>query len=315
MKVAATLILTTLALTSSLGQSEQINQLTEDSVKTGKWVDYDINGKVTSIKFYNATKARKVTPEEAFMYGGRIPGLSKSDSTVHLSIPVGQWITFDSNGAVEEVSYYNNEGSMIMDDRYTYPNSGIPLITRRSGNKTTYVIGNKDSVEFTNIKFYEIRPTTDFFEIGTTVKNLSRDDVTMHISSHERLKVQAEDFLLKSNDSTAINIKLTALPGQMNDVIELRSNEWRLNLEVNVFGYQLTTTDFESEDKKKIHKTFYYYRTGDEYQMEILNRKKNSKPRYLPLSKRFVEIDLSKGTYILTIVGPSGRKSKEIEFE
>jgi len=98
-------------------------------------------------------------------------------------------------------------------------------------------------------------------------------------------------------------------------VIKLQSNVWVLDLELRGFGYQLTTADFESKGKKIINKLFYYYRTDDEYQMEITNRGRNSKPKYIPLSKRFVKVDLDRGTYLFTIVGSSGRKSKEIEID
>jgi len=314
MKVTTTIILTILTVTNSLGQGEQINQLT-DGLKTGKWLEYDINGKVASIKFYKLGK-RKVSAEELFLYNGKVPGqYSKSDSTVQQSIPTGQWITFGPNDITSEILYYNDHGSLQRTDSYLYDNTGTLTITRTMKSKTTYVIGNKDSVEISRLNFYEIKRTNDLFELSTTVKNLSKKEVTINLLPHERLKVQLSKYALTPGDSIDINIRLRLPPGKINELIKLKSNEWSLNLEVNGIGYQLTTMDFDANGKRGVNKTFYYFKTGDEYQMELLSTKPNSKPQYLPLSKQLVEINLSKGTHLLTIVGPSGRKSKEIEIE
>ena len=118
---------------------------------------------------------------------------------------------------------------------------------------------------------------------------------------------------MKERDSIQIYITTTIPAGQINEVIRLESKEWDLNLELTGFGYQLSTSDFDTPDKKQIFGDLYYFRTGNEYQMEIVDY--IEKPKYLPLSKQLVKIELRKGTYVLTIVGPSGRKSKEIDIE
>jgi hypothetical protein len=49
--------------------------------------------------------------------------------------------------------------------------------------------------------------------------------------------------------------------------------------------------------------------------MDILREKGGTTLEYLPLSKQQIKIYLDRGNYALTIVGPSGRKSKKIKVE
>jgi len=191
-------------------------------------------------------------------------------------------------------------------------NSGKWITTR---HKAVYVIGDKDLVEFSNLSFSATKPTNDSFVVFTSVKNLSTNEITINVLPQQRLKVEPRAFRINEQDSTQIYITTTIPAGQINEIIKLASKEWALNLKLDGFGYQLSTDDFGKADKKQILGNFYYFRTGDEYQMEISKTNCKKAPRYVPLSKHLVEIDLDKGTYVLTIVGPAGRKSKEIEIE
>lgn len=189
-------------------------------------------------------------------------------------------------------------------------NSGKWINTRY---KTAYKIGGKDSVEFSNLSFTATKRTGDACIVFTNVKNLSDHEIAINVFEQKKLKVEPRTLLLKEKDSIQIYITTTIPAGQINEVIRLVTTEWDLNLELTGFGYQLSTTDFDTPDMKQIFGDLYYFRTGNEYQMEIVDY--IEKPKHLPLSKQLVKIDLRKGTYVLTIVGPSGRKSKEITIE
>jgi len=204
MKATATLILTIFTLISALGQSEQANQLTKEGVKTGKWIEYDSDGNVTSIKVYKAVK-RKVSDEELFLNDGKVPSrYHQSDSTVDESLRIGKWINFGPNGDIREIEYFDDSGYPKVIDRYSHNSSGLQVVTRISGNQTTYIIGDRDSLEFSNLTFYEIRPTNDFFEVKTLVKNISDSDVTFRVLEQVRLKVPSNTYIIKTRDSIYI---------------------------------------------------------------------------------------------------------------
>ena len=315
MKIITIITLTLISQTGSFGQHEQINQLTKEGNKTGKWIEYGLNEKPSSIKVYKVIR-KKVSAEELFLYDNKVPGqYSKSDSTLEQSIRIGQWITYASDGAIREVEYYSDEGSMLMIDSYSYDDAGIPNVVRLHMSRTSYVIGRRDSIEFNNLTFYEIKRANEFFEIGASIRNLSSHDVTINVFPLISLEVQPNTYILKALDSMDIKVSLKFLPGHVNEVISLKSSEWKLGLEVRGFGYQLTTTDFETEEMKVFNRTFYYHRTGDEYQMEIVREKGGTTLKYLPLSKQQIKIDLDLGNYTLTIVGPFGKRAKKIKIE
>lgn len=151
--------------------------------------------------------------------------------------------------------------------------------------------------------------------VFTSARNVSPDDITITVLPQQKLGVEPRTFLIRKADSLQIYITTTIPEGKIKEVIRLESNEWGVDLELDGFGYQLSTGDFVTPGKKQIPGNFYYFRTGDEYQLEISDAHKKKTPKYIPLSKQLVNIELKKGTYLLTIVGPSGRKSKEIEIE
>jgi hypothetical protein len=315
MKIVAIIALMLISLTDLFGQREQINQLTKDGNKTGKWIEYGLNGKPASIKVYKAI-TRRVSEEELFLNSNKIPGQdNKSDSTLEQSISVGQWFTYTPDGIISEIVYYSDEGRWIMTDRYSYDGAGIPQVERLLRDRKSFVIGRTDSVEFSTLDFYEIKRSNEFFDISTRAKNLSGHRVTIQVIPLKTLEVPRSTHVLEPLDSIDIKVGLKFLPGHTNETIEFKSSEWNLDLEVKGFGYQLTTIDFDTEESKIVTKTFYYYRTGDEYQMEILREKGGTTLEYLPLSKQQIKIDLERGNYVLTIIGPFGRKSKKIKVE
>jgi hypothetical protein len=306
-----------ICLNRSFGQREQINQLTKEGSKTGKWIEYGINGKPISIKVYKVIRKKvEASAEELFLNDGKIPErYSKSDSTIEQSVPTGQWITYSSDGAISEVVYYSDDGRSLMFDSYSYDDVGVPKVARFYNDRRYFVIGRLDSVEFSTLAFYEIKRSNEFFEISTSVRNLSNHDVTIAVIPNKNLEVHQVSYVMKAQDSTDIKLSLKFLPGYLNETITLKSSEWNLGLEMRGFAYELTTADFESEEIMVVNNTFYYLRTGDEYQMEVVREKGGTTLGYLPLSKKQIKIDLDRGNYTLTLVGPFGRKSKKITVE
>jgi hypothetical protein len=315
MKIDAIIALMLISVSRSFGQRERVNQLTKEGNRTGKWIEYGVNGKPASIKVYKVIR-KKASAEELFLYGNNVPGqYSISASTLEQSIRVGQWISYASDGAISEVVYYSDEGRWLMTDRYSYDDVGTPKIVRIHKDKKSYVVGGRDSVEFSSLAFYEIKRANEFFEIGTSVRNLSTHDVTIEVFPIKNLNVLPSTHVLKALDSMVIKVGLEFFPGHVNQIIMLKSSEWSLGLEVRGFGYQLITTDFETEGIKVVNNTFYYQRTGDEFQMEIVRETGGTTLAYVPLSKQQIKIELDNGNYALTIVGPSGRKTKRIKVE
>lgn len=303
--------------TCSLSQHEKINQLTKDSVRNGKWIEYDANGRIYSISFYKATK-RKLSPEELFTLNYPFGRVNEFDSTIHRAIRVGKWTFFWPNGTIKETTHYTVEGSVIMHDKYKYDKDwNLKFIERwnRTNKGPTFITSGRDSIELSHIRFHEIGVVDEWIELKTKARNLSGRDVEITILPNPALSIQQTRRILEMGDSSEIAIKLKIQSGRINEKITMRSDDWILNLKLLGFGYHITVTDFKNDHTKVLPGKFYYYRNSEYYEMQILSNKKRARSSYIPLSKQMVDIELKKGTYKLTIKGASGEKTTNIEIE
>lgn len=313
MKAIIIEVLVLLTLSNLHGQSEQTNQLTKNGLKTGKWVEVGLDGDTISIQHYKII-GKKVT-EELFLYDVAPELYNESDSTVDQSILIGKWITFDSDRKIRKIDHYDNNGFFKMSDYYSHDERGIQRIVRKTYSKTSYIIGNRDSVEFNLINFYRIEPTNSFVELKTTARNLTEEKVLIKILPHTRLSIQTVSYLINAKDSLDIIVRLQMLAGPVSEVLQLNTEEWTLDLELSGYGYDLTTLDFQESGSKVLGKTCYYLRTGNEYLMEIIDKNSDTQPIIIPLSKQQVKFELNRGNYVATIVSPSGRTSKDIKVQ
>ena len=79
----------------------------------------------------------------------------------------------------------------------------------------------------------------------------------------------------------------------------------------HTFGYHLTNDDFDASTIRKLPSRFFFHRDSDDYELEIV---KSTKVRFIALSKQMNMIELKRGTYKFTLIGPTGRKTMDVEI-
>jgi hypothetical protein len=213
---------------------------------------------------------------------------------------------------------FSDDGIESIVENYEYDATGkLRVIERwqRKTNKTTYVKGSRDSVELSSIQFHQITSINDLVKIEIKVKNLADRDILLSILPNSSLRFDPVDSKINKSDSVDLTIKFKLPSGQVDEKINLSSEEWTLELEFTGFGYHLDVSDFKADGEIILPRTFYFHRTGEEYQMEIIKSNKASKSTFIPISKQILSIDLKPGTYNITLVGPTEKLTKEIEIK
>jgi hypothetical protein len=312
-----TILLIIITTSNSLGQSEQTNELTSDGLKTGKWITRYDNGVISSIEYFK-TRRRKPSAEELFVNNYQLRGFNKLDSTVHEEVRTGQWSTFSRNGRIQKTTSFSDDGIVSIVDDYEYDATNqLKVINRwqRKTYKTTYVKGNSDSVELSSIQFYLINSINDLVKVEIKIRNLSNKEIFLSLLPHSSLRFEPRDFKISKGDSADLVIDFNLPPGHINEKIFLSSKEWTLGLELRGFGYHLDVSSFKEKERIQLPRTFYFYKTGGEYQMEIIKKRDKFNRTFIPVSKQILTMDLRPGTYNITLVGPSEKLTKEIEIK
>lgn len=334
----------------AIGQQEKINQWTSERVRTGKWETYDENGRVTSIAFYRPIR-KKLSKEEIFLRkdstlllelptgewkffwpDGKLKetrkyddmtgrptgkwndfwpdGRLKETSEYDGGQPTGKWTRYSSNGFVEEQFSYASAPEII--DQYQYdPNGNLKYITRTIDNRKTYVIGSLDSAEVNHTNITIASRAGDFQLSKSICRNLAARDITLTVEANPVFELVSTTYQIRKGDSVTLNFNLKIPAGAAKGIITLGTNEWRFHMEVNSFGYHISSDDFLTEEKALLPMRFLYYRTGTEYQLEIMKHGGTS-PKFFPLSRPKTEIALKSGSFTFTIASPSGRSTKEV---
>ncbi len=117
---------------------------------------------------------------------------------------------------------------------------------------------------------------------------------------------------IASQESALLNLMIKIPAGPAAEQIQLKSNEWAFGLDFHSFGYHLSNVDFESNKKRKLPAKFFFHRVSDEFELKIVSSKNE---KVVPVSKQMNAIELKKGQYQFTLIGPDGRKTIEVEIQ
>jgi hypothetical protein len=295
---------------------------------------YDAQGRLTAIENYKIEKGR-LLPLSMERYGAPSHHINLKDSTWIRSVRVGEWKTFYADGAVESITNYV-DGRRVGDytefypdgrfkkvrsvdgpyyvDVYEYPkNSTTPVVQRFGANEPVFALGSDECVEFDHLEFYVESATGKLIEEMLVVRNLMDHEVVVRVDGSDEFEVVRDTFRLPARDFWNIRLHLRIPQGITKGTITLSTNEWTYHMDVKSFGYDLSEADFSSRKDMELPSTFYYLRSGDEYQLEIDGRGAND--RIIPISRSLNEVQLSPGKYKFQIVGTSGKKSANIRIK
>ncbi len=280
-----------------------------DSLRSGKRVRHYLNGNVSSIEYWQVVK-RRASAEELFLYDDRTNIL---DSTRQHSIPVNRWVYYYLDGRISRTVNYGYEGQYPCMNEYNYQkNSPWPIIMTCYD---LFVIGKMDSISLDRVSIDRAvraeEPITETFQI----RNLSPKQVNIRIVPNASLSVLGVSYKILQLDSVNAEIKLTSPGGTVNEILLIASDEWTLEAQIHLRGYHLTASDFPSSEIKSLPRRFFFYRTGGEYEMEILSLSRRSAKATIPISRQLTEIQLKKGKYRLTLRGTSGQATREVEVK
>ncbi len=311
-----------------------------DSLKDGKQIKYFPNGHVSSIQSYRIIK-QKISAEDLFLGHHTLypEWYDLDDSTQMRSVPVGDWVYYHPDGQVQARYSYDQSGNQVgksvrflsdgrlsdtetfhdnsrryFMDHYEYTTGEARPVIKRvfSNGEVVFVLGNMDSVQVDRMDFYELRPVGSYVEERIHFVNLTSRTIPISAPPNAAFDTKAVQIQLGPYDTVSLSFRIKIPAGSVAERIQLKSSEWEFGLGVRSFGYHLSSSDFDGAAKRTFPTRIFFYRTSDEYQLEI---RSSSKQRYIPVSKTINEVELRKGQYQFTLIGPSGRKTIDVVIE
>lgn len=286
-------------------QQDKVNQTTANGARTGRWITYYSNGNIESEGSYKPFSELTSAERQSVMNSSQ-----KLDTTS--DVRVGTWKVYTTDGRPVVVTDYFTG----MHDTYEYDRSGRVKYVIRSWNnsKPVFVVGRKDSVMFMDITFEKNAPVDQLLDISTTAVNLSDHAVNVNMIPITQHGVRGDSYRIEPHDTVRITTKFLQPSGAHLNHLVLQSNEWVFGLELNSFGYHLTTEDFIKAIKPVVPHKSYYFKTGDEYLLKVT--KGNGKPvKSIPLAPGKVLVHLRRGSYLFTVVSPSYQRRLPVEVK
>lgn len=267
------------------------NQWTNDSLKVGEWVYFDQAGRVKSKTFYEVAN-RRLSVGEAFF------------ENIDLSV--------DSIRKFERV---------LWEEHYTYLDNGNSVRIARSelGKGTAYYFGkNKD------LRLYKF-DTVFLNRVGVVdtlklrfwkSKNCQGPRMVSVSLKGDTIIEQLNDEVRMVNYSTPVEVQ----PGFNNHYISIQCNGTKAPFRARVFGYHLTTDDFQNEKLIRLDEEFAYYRTGSETLLKVCKKKRSAPMLTIPLGqdRKVIELKaLENGHYWFCVVDFANKQEywKKVKIE
>ncbi len=295
----------------------------------GENIKYYAAGNILSKEYYKLWKRKMLDTE---LFERSLP--LKTDSSIELLIPTGNWAYYHPNGKIKSVIRHNDEGKMTgeidyfhdgkMDrvysdsyfDQYEYKSDGSLLhVKRTSGSKTIYVVGKQDSIGISRIEFFFRDWVRSQQSQSVQLYNLGKNEVLIKLKANETLSLKPKNIKIKPNDSLLLDLPIVIPQGGQENFLLLSTNEWNYKIKIHSFGFDLTTSDFESEKSFTLPSTFYFYLEPEGYQLEITPLSNPNKKKTIPISQQLTEIQLKKDKYHFTLYSPSGKRTISVEIK
>jgi hypothetical protein len=293
-----------------------VNPVDLDSLKGGTRTAYHKNGRIKSVQHYKVDKVNK-SAEDMFLHGvtPSSPRYDRIDSTFLQTVPAGTWVNYDSLGRVADKEYYRDHGRLWKYEQLVYRTKGTsPIMLRKFYSRPgAYVVGIKDTIMIDKVKFLSKGHTDSTMTFDFGLKNLSPHPITLEVAANPVLSLSPIQLTIAGGDSVTVDLPVKLPTGEVKELIWIGTAEWKTYLDVDAFGYHLTDSDFQSGKDKVLPQTFYILRDADSYQLEVARAGREQKPKLFPVSKQLSDVDLKKGRYQLTLVGPTSRKSIHVE--
>jgi hypothetical protein len=289
--------------------SQTSNRYNDHNAKVGMWIETDPAENTTKTGTCIAKK-RKRSAEEIFT--GNIIDFNKEYDSIWISVRVGEWVTFDANRMILQKQFYDEQGKLQWTDQYDITNPKSSYVKRYSPKSNLcFVPLGFDSVAFDlNRLPQKYIPAGEFFSFPVNITNLTDHPIDISLVQNTSLSIATEPFILRPRETKIYVVELKVLGGETRDDILFETKGWKYPIQVSVFGFHLSSNDFDSPQLKILPAKFYYYRDAEEYQLEIVTQKGAGK--VLPLSKIITPIQLTPGEYFFRIAFPSGKKEKKV---
>jgi hypothetical protein len=295
---------------------------------------YD-NGNIASKEYYKAVK-RKLSVTELFEFG--VPP-NLTDSTRTDIIPIGHWTYYYPDGKLKSISHYDSSGhstgnsiryfsdgkidqatyrkpNYSYSDYHEYSADGSLLhVKRQSRNSTLYVIGKRDSVAISEIEVFVKGRAQSTSKEKLKLFNLGSKETIIKINENKKLGASERGIVIKPADSLLFDLPIIIPQGGVENFLTLSTNEWNYKIKIHSFGFDLTTSDFESEKSLALPSTFYFYLEPEGYQLEITPLSNPNKKKTIPISQQLTEIQLKKDKYHFTLYSPSVKRTISVEVK
>lgn len=298
------------------GQIDTLNQMDNQGLKFGYWIEYHDNGKIKAEGNYKIIE-RQLSMEELFFHN-----LQSTDSTVKRSVKTGKWKNYSIFGDLTNLEKYRN-GLKYFNEKYSYDENGQLIKTERNGAQTLFGVGKNIEIK----QLYYFIPGS----IGNTIINyiylnsLSDQPTKISLKSNtDRIRIGKDFNTIKPKSNLRIPFTYSIQSGNYNDYIELtfmNPDTNKIRIEIESYGYNLSSHDLQlnMDDITEINlngNKLLYYREYEECEMKIFDfspsinlqaiKKENIEPIVVfPLSIERNEIDLNmlkEGTYLLITI-------------
>lgn len=270
-----------------------------------------------------------------FYPDGRTESVSQYDSIGRQN---GDWISYFQNGNLKNVSHYDNSGKSIKNsvsydesgklkwishysppiysDVYQYNADGtLSHVVRQLKGRTLYVLGKGDSIGISKIEIFMKGRTGSHPAEILQLFNFGAKETIVKLKANQKLGVSIKDVRIKPTDSVLLDSHLVIPQGSGEYFLSLSTDEWTYKIKIHSFGFDLTTSDFESNKTFVLPSTFYFYLEPEGYQLEMIPLSNATRKKTIPISQQLTEIQLKKDKYQLTLHSPSGKRSITVEIK
>ncbi len=275
------IIILTLIFSSHIYGQEQINLLTKKGQKTGKWIEYNDNGTINEVNFYEPNFSTK--NHEVFVYDTWKGGTDTvhSADTTHYGESL-LWTEYYEYGFDEHlkriVKYARGEGPVFLYG----PNKEIGII------KDEFSINNR---------------VAEREEIILEIQNESDYPIELSpIFRADNLSANQDQLVISPKSESTFIFKILIEQGEQNYIVTLKNDSISIGIFVKTTGYHLQSDDLFMENQFSASDELIYWRSGNEALLRLYDKKQEKILKTFSVAKERVVVDLkglNPGNYLL----------------
>ncbi len=239
---------------TSFGQDFN-NKKTERGQKTGKWIEYNENGNVKQVSFYEPNFQIR-NPESVFFLA---------------------WDDQADTIQNADTIYYGEK--LLWTEKYEYDaNDQLSRIIKLTWDQDLiFLYGPGKEIAINKDQFSFNERVSDIKIVTMTIRNESDRVLTLTPEFEtNNFSTKQDQLVLPPRKETAFTFQLSIQPNDNQYTVTLKNDSISIDLSVATFGYNLESRNFSVEDELSVKNSFIYWRTGDEALLRLYdNEKKN----------------------------------------